>query len=97
MCTIVCVAVDGGSECLREVAGVGDRAQVERIEPGGVQLPAHGRVVPAASAGAHVDHQRGAAAGADVGGQLRLGPLLPRFGHDHLRPQACAVASALAG
>jgi hypothetical protein len=85
-------AVQGFGQGLREAAGVGDRVQVEQIEPGGVQLPAHGRVVPAAPAGAHVDHQRGAAAGADVGGQLRLGPLLPRSGHDDLHPRAGAVA-----
>ena len=85
-------AVDGPGEGVREVAGVGDRAQVEQIEPGGAQLPPHGREVAAAPAGAHVDHQRGAAAGADVRGQRRLGPLLPRSGHDDLHPQAAAVA-----
>ena len=79
-------AVHRGGQGLRQVAGVGDRAQGEQIEPGGPQLLAHRRVVPAAPAGAHVDHQRGAAAGADVRGQLRLGPVLPRSGHHHLPP-----------
>ena len=85
-------AVHGGGEGLRQAAGVGDPVQVEQIEPGVVQLPAHRRIVPSAPAGAHVDHQRGAAAGADVGGQLRLGPLLPRSGHHQLHPHAHAVA-----
>ena len=84
-------AVHRGGQGLRQVAGVGDRVLVEQIEPGVVQLPAHRRVVPAAPAGADVDHQRGAAAGADVRGQLRLGPLLPRSGHHHLPPHTCAV------